>query len=133
MAFGGYDGNDVSDGTWIWADGWQRLKGSSPPKRAAHGMCYDAVLQRIVLHGGLYLGGQYADLWQWQGGRWLQLGGSYDNASLDHHKIVFDAERQQIVIFGGRNYRNQTSSNTQTVSGTQIISLSNDGPVARHS
>ena len=62
MAFGGWNGRDVSGETWIWDGTWQQVAIQGPRKRAAFAMTYDAQAERVILFGGLWLDGQYADL-----------------------------------------------------------------------
>jgi hypothetical protein len=133
MAFGGWTGEDVSGDTWAWDGAWQQITAEGPRKRAAFGMTYDSSQERVVLFGGLWIDGQYADLWQWKNQAWEQLGGPYDNSSLDHHAMTYDAKYQQIVVFGGKNYRYVLSSKTRAIEKNTITQLSSEGPSPRHS
>ncbi|NIR66648.1 MAG: hypothetical protein GWN00_31020 [Aliifodinibius sp.] len=96
-------------------------------------MAYHKKLVKIILFGGLWIDGQYADLWEWSNGKWHSRGGPYDNSPLDHHNMIYDEKLQQVIMFGGKNYRYRAQKNTLTVKGDRIITLSTDGPSARHS
>ena len=72
MAFGGWNGQeqDVAGETWKWDGIWKQITGDGPRKRAAFGMTYDSDQKRVILFGGLWINGQYADLWQWKDQSW---------------------------------------------------------------
>ena len=133
IAFGGWNGEDVSGNTWMWNGTWKQVTTEGPRKRAAFGMTYDNPEKRVILFGGLWIDGQYADLWQWKNQTWEQLGGPYDNSSLDHHAMTYDAKRQQIVLFGGKNYRYVLSGKTRSVEKNLISDIATEGPSPRHS
>ncbi len=134
LAYGGWNGSDVSGKTWVWQKGkWQLLSEDGPRKRAAFAMAYNKATKSVVLYGGLWLEGQYADIWEWQDGQWQQHGGPYDQSSLDHHAMIYDEKLQQVIFFGGKNYRYRAQQKTQTVSGSSIEFLTDEGPSPRHS
>ena len=133
FAFGGWNGEDVSGETWLWKGSWEQIKADGPRKRAAFGMTYDDAEKRVILFGGLWINGQYADLWQWKDQIWKQLGGPYDNSSLDHHAMTYDISRQQVVLFGGKNYRYVLSGKTQSIEENLVAQLSSEGPSPRAS
>ncbi len=133
MAFGGWTGDGVSGETWIWNGHWTRSDAPSPPARAAFGMAYAQHIGQVVLFGGMWIDGQYADIWTWQDGIWKQRGGPYDNSSLDHHAMVYDAGHQQLIVAGGKNYRYVAQNRTLTVTGSTVESLATEGPSPRHS
>jgi hypothetical protein len=63
--------------TWSW-DGmtWRRLATTGPSQRIVSAMAYDAQRQRVVLFGGAGPGGEppfdsHADVWEWDGTRWI--------------------------------------------------------------
>jgi hypothetical protein len=133
MAFGGWDGLDVSGTTWLWESAWEQAPVQGPRKRGAFGMTYNVQEEKVVLFGGLWLDGQYADLWQWRNRSWEQLGGPYDNSSVDHHAMTYDIQRQQVIMFGGKNYRYRPLGKTQTIKGSKVLQLDVEGPTPRHS
>lgn len=136
LAFGGWTGDGVTGETWTFdasGAGWRLATGAGPPGRSAFGMAYDAGRDIAVVTGGLWIEGQYADVWEWAEGAWRAAGGPYDNSSLDHHSLVWDPEREQILGFGGKNYRYRPLGKTFEVLGGRMIELTRDGPEPRHS
>lgn len=133
LAFGGWDGQKVSGDTWEWSDGWKKLDINSPPPRSAFGMTYNSAENKTQLFGGLWINGQYADVWEFSEGRWNSMGGPYDNSSLDHHSMIFDEKNQQVIIFGGKNYRYKMQNKTLTITDQQTSTITEEGPSARHS
>lgn len=133
LAFGGWNGVGVNDTTWKWKDGWRATDIDSPPGRAAHSMTYVPSNKSAILYGGLWVNGQYADVWQWKDGTWGTLAQPYDNSSLDHHSTTYDAKRDQIVGFGGKDYRGNMKGSTFTIKNALITPLSGKGPEPRHS
>lgn len=133
LALGGWNGEDVSGETWFWSGEWKKSEIQSPPKRAAFSMVYDEGSKRVVLYGGLWINGQYADVWEWSDNKWRQLGGPYDNSSLDHHSMIYNMKSGRIVGFGGKNYRYVAQSRTFTIDNTEIVEITTEGPGTRHS
>jgi hypothetical protein len=82
--------------------------GPSPAPRSGYALAYDPVHAVTVLHGGVSLTGPpnfdrtlYGDTWGWNGTSWTLLTTSGPSAR-DEHKMIWDAARQRIVLFGGR-------------------------------
>jgi hypothetical protein len=135
LAFGGWDGEGVAGETWLFDAGgaWRRFEGDGPPPRSAFGMGVDEERGVAVLSGGLWIEGQYADVWEWADGRWRAACGPYDNSSLDHHALAWDAARGRLVGFGGKNYRYKPLQRTFALEGGRLRQLAEDGPAPRHS
>ena len=133
LAFGGWTGSRVAGDTWVWQNGWQHLQIDGPSKRSAFGMAYRHDRQEVVLFGGLWISGQYADLWSWKAGKWSARSGPYDHSSLDHHQLIFHEGAGQLLIFGGKNYRYQMQQSTLLVEQDSIGVLTREGPAPRHS
>ena len=133
LAFGGWNGSGVNGDTWLWDGTWVKMSIQSPPPRASFGMTYNPDQNSIQLFGGLWINGQYADSWQWKENKWEQLGGHYDNSSLDHHAMVYDEKSQRTIIFGGKNYRYKPRNRTLLITGGSVEELEVDGPSERHS
>lgn len=88
----GWDGQ-----TWTLLDDGQSKDAPSP--RKGHSLCYDAELERVILHGG---GNGESDTrtWQWDGTSWQPLIGPTPGARTST-AMVYDASRRTAVLFGG--------------------------------
>jgi hypothetical protein len=94
--------------TWEWdgTDWTQRQPQTSPSARWMSGMAYDAQRGYTVLFGGRTLGAgatDLADTWLWDGSNWTLAGTFYGPPARSFHKMVYDAERRQVLIFTGIN------------------------------
>lgn len=133
IAFGGWNGESVLGETWSWDGEWSKLGIASPPPRSAFGMAYNKSENKIQLFGGLWINGQYADVWEFSQNNWTSPGGPYDNSSLDHHSMIYDSNLKKVVLFGGKNYRYRMQNKTLTISGSQVTAIAETGPSVRHS
>ena len=136
LLYGGWTGKEVTGDTWLWNGEWSSLSGTppGPNARSAFAMAYNPLLERVELHGGLWLNGQYADSWIWANGRWRAITGPYDNSSIDHHAMIFDALNGQMLIFGGKDYRYTPRAETRILDvNGKVKTVASEGPEARHS
>jgi len=112
VLFGGLlDDEEVQNDTWLWdGDVWQQLVFDTtdqpiPPARQGHTLVYHEGLERVLLFGGEDANKRYLnDLWAWDGSLWhsLESEGTLPAARRDH-AMSYDRDREQIVLFGGRN------------------------------
>ena len=82
----------------------------NPASRYETRMVYNAQTTRIILFGGVtgvdsgtrktY---HLSDTWEWTGARWIQRFPAHSPGERGGHAMVFDSNRGQIVVFGGRN------------------------------
>jgi hypothetical protein len=112
VLFGGersFGSGEVLADTWEW-DGasWQQvLSATVPVARQSSAMAFDAVAGRTILFGGTgerrFDGGLsvYGDTWSWDGSAWTQLAPGQAPPARTRHALVYDAERQRVVLFGG--------------------------------
>lgn len=134
VGFGGWTGSEVSAETRVWTGRtWKSATNANPPPRSAFGMAFDPQRKAVVLYGGLWINGQYADTWLWNGAEWTALTGPYDDSSLDHHSIAWDGKRNELVLFGGKNYRYVMNGRTRSLEAKKWEERSREGPRARHS
>lgn len=88
----------------------QALFAGFPSARTAVRMTYDPKTTQTVLFGGetttdrgtarIY---KLAETWIWTGSRWVQRYTAHSPEARSAHAMVYDAARQQIVLFGGRS------------------------------
>ena len=133
LAFGGWNGSAVSGDTWLLGETWRRHEGPGPPPRAAFGLGADAARGVVVLLGGLWIHGQYADAWEWDSSGWRAATGPYDNSSLDHHALLWHPPSGRLLGFGGKNYRYEALDRLFVVEAGRPRVLAAGGPRARHS
>ncbi|MGE3175511.1 MAG: kelch repeat-containing protein [Planctomycetota bacterium] len=93
------------DDVWEW-DGavWTRRVGlSGPGGRELAVLAYDAVRDRLLLHGGTpkLSGSPSSDVWHLHGGGWTRLVPA--QAPLMSLAMAFAADRDRVVVFGGLN------------------------------
>ncbi len=67
-------------------------------------MAYDPGAGKVILFGGNGPSGVSSDTWEWSGGDWVRLSPATTPPARYGHRMVYDAARQEIVMFGG--YRN---------------------------
>ena len=102
-----FGGGSRSSKTWLW-DGkeWEEgtPPGESPDGRIWHRMTYDSARKRVVMFGG-NTGANVllADTWEWDGQNWEERTPSAAApSSVDGHGMVYDEDRERVVLFGGR-------------------------------
>ncbi|MEM6531131.1 MAG: kelch repeat-containing protein [Myxococcota bacterium] len=104
VLFGGEGEDGLLADTWEW-DGtnWTDVSPSvavaQPSARHSHAMAYDAVREKVVLHGG---GG--ADAWEWDGTVWREITAQLSvgrPSSRSGHTMAFDANDGVMVMQGG--------------------------------
>jgi hypothetical protein len=106
VLFGGAAGAVLGD-TWEF-DGtdWAHRQVTGPPARYGHGMAYDRARSVTVLFGGQtgvnYGQGVLGDTWEWNGSAWMQRFAT-GPVPRSFTKIVYDADHQRTVAFGGYN------------------------------
>ena len=98
VAFGGDDGSALSPKTWLWnGSAWSSPTVTGPPPRFEHGMCYDAIRQRVVVSGGRgATGADLTDTWEWDGTQW-QVRSAVGPVL---YKLHYDASRSLVTAFG---------------------------------
>lgn len=109
VLFGGsaQQGDDPLGDTWEWTGGgWTQRAIAGPSVRQHHAMAFDATRAVTVLFGGLedwpYLARYKGDTWTYDGAAWTQR--AVAGPSPRHsHALVWDAARQRVVLFGGRD------------------------------
>lgn len=82
----------------------------NPSARYETRMVYDPISTHMILFGGLTAvdpGTKKAyhlnDTWEWTGSRWIQRFPDHSPGVRSGHVMVYDSNRAQIVMFGGRS------------------------------
>lgn len=106
VLFGGRSGNNTApmNGTWEY-DGarWQRIAIDGPPGRDVAAMAYHAGLHKVFLVGGMLASGaETNEVWSYDGQTWA-LEAAPPFLARSGHSMVYDAAREQLVMFGGAN------------------------------
>ncbi len=94
------------------ADGALKFKEIIPGGRAYVSMAYFPPTQKIILFGGYSNSTDVGETWEFDGTNWKRLFPATSPSSRRDHRMVFDAERNEIVMFGG--YRNATGNLNET-------------------
>jgi hypothetical protein len=119
VLFGGTGNGSLLNETWTYSltsNKWTNMSpAESPPARTNHAMAYDSVRDKVVLFGGFKGSGHPAN---WTAPDWLNDTWTYDlprniwtNMSpltvppqREMHCLVYDSHRDEVVLFGGRNW-----------------------------
>lgn len=104
----GKNGLALAGDTWGWnGKSWQALANTGPSPRYNHAMAWDPVGNRLLLYGGHTAAGAYnpvnnsAELWEWDGARWIQLFPTGGPVGRSAHAMAFDRARGGMVVHGG--------------------------------
>ena len=109
LLFGGQHGYDFYGDTWQWdscAGSWTQLfPAVSPEGRCGPAMAYDEARGEVVMFGGVhYFWDERRETWCWNGSTWIDRTPNGETSSPPGAvgpKMVYDADRQLIVLFGG--------------------------------
>jgi cysteine-rich repeat protein len=116
VVFGGVDSVTLGD-TWEWnGSGWLDVTPATnnPPPRDNGAMAYDAARRRVVLFGGSSGVASLNDTWEWDGNEWRNVTpplAADSPGARESHRIAYDAARERIVLFGGRDAATGQASN----------------------
>ncbi|HEX5230393.1 MAG TPA: kelch repeat-containing protein [Bryobacteraceae bacterium] len=122
VVFGGAVGcptANPTNETWLW-DGtnWsKRSPTTMPAVRSSHAMVYDAGRSLTTMFGGSNTVNGFMrlnDTWTWDGTTWTQASPTASPSARDAHALAYDAGRQQIVLFGGRDNNENLLADTWT-------------------
>ncbi|ODU24439.1 MAG: hypothetical protein ABS95_01875 [Verrucomicrobia bacterium SCN 57-15] len=116
VLFGGFNQNLIAGGvlgdTWV-SDGtnWTKLNpANSPTRRQGAAMVYVPWNGgRVILFGGQDANNvKLADTWSWDGVTWTQLQPPSSPVPRAYFPMVYDSERNKIMIFSGNGVGNDT-------------------------
>ena len=94
----------AGNGTFEWTGtGFTAVPtANQPPMRRSAAFVYDALRERLVLHGGRDPGTTTrSDLWEYDGVDWQQRQPLGEFVRRHAHGVVYDAARRAVVAFGG--------------------------------
>lgn len=142
VLFGGNDGIQLLNDTWVW-DGatWNEIApAASPMARSAFAMAYDSAREVVVLFGGGNLTNLFNDTWEltWDeqamAWTWQQRLPVDSPSPRSLSAMAYDPLRQRVVLFGGNDSFTGTNvrDDTWEWDGTNwTLKCSGCGPVAR--
>jgi hypothetical protein len=107
MTFGGRDENTFESSqtlrAWTPGTGWFDVDQGAevPPSRLSGAtMAYDPVRQRTVLFGGReQFNAALGDVWEWDGGQWLQVDATGPSARFGH-VTTYNPDARRVIVFG---------------------------------
>jgi hypothetical protein len=108
IMFGGEINHASTNEMWIWTGfSWKKkIVDNPPPARNEHSMAFDEKRNILVVFGGMYYhdGINYylGDTWEWDGTSWHEVH-TPGPAARSNASMVYDSERQEIVLYGGLN------------------------------
>lgn len=130
MLFGGFDGSQPLDETWIYKSGaWsQRFPAASPEARYGHSMVYDAFRKRVVMFGGTNGADMFGGTWEWDGTVWTKLNLATHPSDRQNAAMAYNSTEHLTYLFGGSSPTSTFPADTWTFDGTVWTKLTNPGP-----
>jgi hypothetical protein len=123
VLFGGSASGNFDDVWEFDGERWEQLCGagtscSGPSARRMHALAYDEVAKTMVMFGGVDDADLSDQLWEWNGASWRQRCGEGTICSGPTarygHSMMWDGNRQRIVIFGGCTAGNGSTCTTDS-------------------
>jgi hypothetical protein len=139
VLFGGFNGANLLDDTWLWnGDFWTQFKSSAaPPARDAAVMVYDQDRSKLILFGGRGAEGALGDTWFFDDNQWTLLETPEgEELTAPQPRVeacaTYDRTRNEMVMFGGTG-PDGFFSETWTFDGQKWTMYESqvDGPGAR--
>ena len=108
VLFGGYDGSDFKDDTWLWnGTDWTEVTKDKPPNRSLHAMWYDPLAKKTILYGGIGREDidekvkRFSDMWAFNGTGWSKLNPSSSPGERLGAQYAVDPASGRLILFGG--------------------------------
>jgi hypothetical protein len=91
--------------TWLWeGSAWRLASSEGPEPRNRHAMAFDARAGLTLLYGGSVGRRQFADMWKWDGQRWIEIRLTGETPGpRELHSMVYDATRDRTILYGGNS------------------------------
>ncbi len=114
---------------WGW-DGaaWRRVGEGGPPGRSLGGVAYDSARDALLMLGGRSMLEDFTDFWRWDGLAWERLAMPGPGAVSNHFSMVYDPDRDRVVVFGGQDLEERALSETWEWDGQQWVEVASTGP-----
>ncbi len=128
---------ELNDDLWSWTgEAWELTETSTgPAARWFHAMAYDDAREEIVLFGGsdedVDRLADFGDTWTWDGAAWRQRPTPAGLGPRAVPAMAYDAVREKVILFGGRDPEDELSSETWLWDGTEWTLAAVDGPSPR--
>lgn len=94
---------------------WNPFWADAAPTSTVRPMTYDGARERVLMYGDQFLGS--SEFHEWGGERWEQLSSHPNPGRRRDHVFVYDAARQQTLLFGGDDGRGTLWADTWTWDG----------------
>ncbi|TFG29843.1 hypothetical protein EU527_15290 [Candidatus Thorarchaeota archaeon] len=137
LLFGGFDNVQVLNDTWIFnytVYQWEQVNTTlCPAPRSDTALCYDSLNQKTILFGGYDFdnGSSLQDTWifHWNNHTWSEVLPISNPEPRYGHKMVYDSEHQNAILFGGRSALVENNLWTYSYEANTWIEVSQgDGP-----
>lgn len=118
---------------WGWnGEQWHRVAEGGPELLVLGGAAYDEKRNMVVQYGGYSLEKNHCgrETWEWDGQAWAEKE-RQSPAPCDHLEMVYDASRQEIILFGGGDENTNLNTETWSWDGSKWTSISPSGPAGR--
>lgn len=117
VVFGGASANLQRDDTWTW-DGSEWTTADPPTPEARHSAVFERdATGKLILFGGQVDQGLVRDTWTWDEG-WRKLSPATSPPARHIAAAAYDAERGELVLFGGMGAGGQELGDTWIWDGT---------------
>ena len=124
---------DAPNVIWGWnGERWRRVTEGGPQMPLLGGAAYDKKRNTLVIYGGYSWSNDSCqrETWEWDGANWIQKDAESPTA-CDHHKMVYDASREEVILFGGGDENQNLSPETWSWNGKEWTALRREGPPGR--
>ena len=112
---------------------WKRIDVSGPDSKSLSTAAVDKKTNDILVFGGIGRKGYESlrgDTWRFNGTRWAQIK-TNDIGTRDHCKMVYAANLDAFVMYGGQNEKRKGDSSTWILKNGEWKEMKIDGPGSR--
>lgn len=98
-------GGAANDARRLEQDRWRRVSVATALGVVDPGFVFDDARRRFVAFGGAASRGMLADVWEYDGTRWMKNDAAGRPPPRASHAMVYDPRRRKMVVFGGMGSR----------------------------